>query len=284
MFELAAFVHLQRLESVPLPVLVSPDVVTIASGLATRFERAYTFLATLLSVKPEVRLLVLSPADWANYAHPAFPLYGLTHYDPARRLIITGVEVGADRNMEKKFRQSLAQAQLHEVTQVYGLRDGQLDLTAHLDTYLVHDLGHAFHLHANYCFPRRWLMEYFADLCAYTYLAACEPEQLSALATFPRALKSIGAEQWLLHTWADFDAYYGKSEMSVENYLWFHGHLFAVAQQEYGAAGQQALQQMWQTFVLGNIQEVSDEQLTAILKPIQPYLAQLLIGEVSGSR
>ncbi|MEZ4736562.1 MAG: hypothetical protein R3E79_56470 [Caldilineaceae bacterium] len=99
---------------------------------------------------------------------------------------------------------------------------------------------------------------------------------LPALETFPRAMGAIEAGHWPQHTLHDFDAYYGKSEMSIENYLWFHGYLFDAAQEEYQRAGAQALQQLWQTFVLGNIQEASDNELVMILEQNQPYLAQLI--------
>lgn len=279
MSNLPSYTNLQRLAINTLPIFASLKTDPSAIKLATRFAHAYPFLSTLLNATPAVGLLILSPADWSSYAHAAFPSYGLTHYDHKRQLIITGVEVGDFWQPLLDMMQRMTNAQQHELAQVYGLRNGWIDLTAHVDTYVVHDLGHAFHLQADYWFPRRWLMEYFADLCAYTYIAACEPAQLPALETFLRALKTTDAEPWPLRTLSDFDAYYGKSEMRIENYLWFHGHLFAVARQEYQAAGQQALQQMWQTFVLGNIQAVSDEQLTTILQPIQPHLAHLLTKE-----
>jgi hypothetical protein len=37
-----------------------------------------------------------------------------------------------------------------------------------VDTYVAHDLGHAFHLAREAWLPRRGLMELFTDLCAYT--------------------------------------------------------------------------------------------------------------------
>jgi hypothetical protein len=276
MIELTSFGSLQRLESLPLPILTSPDVAIIAVGLATRFVRAHTFLSELLAVTPEVGLLILSPTDWASYAHAAFPQYGLTHYDHDRRLVITGVQTSNFWQPALAIIQLAAQEQLHELAQVYGQPNGEINLTPHIDLYVVHDLGHAFHLHANSWFPRRWLMEYFADLCAYTYLALHEPDQLPALESLPRAMRAIQAAYWPLHTLRDFDAYYGKSELSIENYLWFHGHLFAVAQQEYQRAGAQALQQMWQIFVLGNLQKVADTELATLLERGQPHLAQLM--------
>lgn len=274
--ELTPYAALQRLDRFTLPIFTSVEIADKAMGMATRFVHAHAFLSDQFAIGPDVGLVILSPADWPRYAHAAFPQYGLTHYDHGRQMVITGISVGDFRQPALAAIQRLAPAHLPALSQVYGQPAGGIDLTSHVDLYVVHDLGHACHLHRDYWFPRRWLMEYFADLCTYTYIATHEPEQLPALQTFPQAMQAIPTAHWSLRTLQDFDAYYGKAEMSVENYLWFHGHLFAVAQQEYQRAGLQALQQLWQTFVVSNLQTVTDAQLLPILTTMQPHLVQLL--------
>jgi hypothetical protein len=119
-------------------------------------------------------------------------------------------------------------------------------------------------------------MEYFADLCSYTYIAVAEPEQLPVLETFPRALHAIDARQLPYHTWHDFETLYGDDNFSLENYLWYHGALFETAKRAYQAAGVQALERLWRGCALANVREISDDQLATLLQQLQPELAQML--------
>jgi len=64
--------------------------------------------------------------------------------------------------------------------------------------------------------------------------------------------------------------------MALENYLWYHGYLYEAAKQAYDAEGVQALQRMWEAFVVANVQEMDDDKLTEVLWHVQPALAQML--------
>lgn len=85
---------LQRLPAFPFPVYTSSTTAQQAHDLATRFTRAYDFFHEMLHSSPQVGLLVVSSDDWPRYS--TFPLYGLTHYDAAQRMVITGGEASGN--------------------------------------------------------------------------------------------------------------------------------------------------------------------------------------------
>jgi hypothetical protein len=274
MVDLDRYADLQRLDTSILPIIASPGLAASAEHFAARFERAFRFLSATLNIAPAVGLAVLSAADWPRYA--AIPIYAVTHYDYPRRMVVTAAESGTFWRPAIDFVQAHAPKILDDLRAVYGRPDGSIDLAKHIALWITHDLGHAFHLHAEYWFPRRWLMEYFADLCSYTYIAAVEPEQLPALETFMRALHAVEARHLPYHTWSEFERLYGDETFGLENYLWYHGHLYASAKRAYQAAGVQVLVRMWQGCVLADVREISDDQLANLLDQIQPELAQML--------
>jgi hypothetical protein len=274
MTDLEHYAGLQRLYTISRPVLASPDLAEVAEGFAARYERAYRFLSETLGVAPDVGLVVLSEADWPRDA--LIPTYGVTFYAYPHRMVVTAADSGTFWRPAIDLVRAHAPHLLQELQAVYGQPDGSIDLAAHIALWIAHDLGHAFHLDAEYWFPRRWLMEYCADLCCYTYVAAVEPAQLPALEVFPRALRAIDARHVRYHTLHDFEAQYDGGDWSNENYCWYHGFLFETAKQAYRAADVQALQRLWQAFVLANVREIADEQLAELLQHAQPELAQMM--------
>ncbi len=265
--------ELRVLPSFPFLVESSPDLVGHTQVLAQRFERAYRFMSETLAVTPPVGLRVLSASDWPTHALPAF-VYGLTYLDAKQGMVITG---GPDSTFWHAFVDTIAATApdlLGELRGAYGRADGRIDLTSHIECWIAHDLGHACHIHLDYWFPRVWLMEFFADLCLYSYLASHEPAFLPALETFPRLLSQLDAAHFPHHTLPDFDALYMKLDLA--NYLWYHGHLFEAARKAYASGGNGVLERLWHTFVVANVREVSDAELAQLLRLVQPEIAQML--------
>ena len=164
---------LQLLPELPFPVYATPGLEHAATTIARRFARAYRFLSETLETAPRAGLLVLSAGDWDR--HASVPAYGLTHYDYGRRMVIAPGHSSTFWHPVIDVVGAASAHLLEELRTVYAQPDGHIDLAAHIDLWAVHDLGHAFHLHVAYWFPRKWLMEFFADLCLYTYLATVEP-------------------------------------------------------------------------------------------------------------
>ena len=262
------------LHSFPLPVYASPALDQIAHPIATRFTRGYHFLRKALGASPQVGLLVLSSEDWLRYT--ALPVYGLTHYDLAQQMVITGGQPSTFWHLVLAMLAETSAQLLQELRAVYEQPDGQIDLAAHIDLWIVHDLGHAFHLQRSYWFPRRWLMELFADLCLYAYVVTEEPDRLSVLETFPHVMKKIQAGGLSAQALQDFETHY--LDMPLETYLWYHGHFFEQSKRMYTAAGVSALQNMWYSFVVNNVQDISDEDVIAMLKRIQPNIEATFVN------
>ena len=272
MAKVGRYEGLQLLPEFPFAAYANPGLEHTPTTIAERFARAYRFLSETLETAPSAGLLILSAGDWTR--HAAFPTYGLTHYDDGQRMVIAPGHPSTFWHPVIDVVGATSADLVEELRPVYGQPDGHIDLSSHIDLWVVHDLGHAFHLHVAYWFPRKWLMEFFADLCLYTYLATDEPDQLPALETFPHVMSKLPALQFRYRTLHDFEMQY--NDMGLENYLWYHGHLFAYAKRVYEAAGIAALQRMWQAFVLANVQEVSDAQLAELLQAVHPDLVQMI--------
>ena len=75
---------LPMLASAPVLVYASVGLGERAHTLATRFTHAYTFLTATL----DVRLALLSQADWPRFT--ASPYYGAVFYDYPQRTVIAG--------------------------------------------------------------------------------------------------------------------------------------------------------------------------------------------------
>jgi hypothetical protein len=148
-------------------------------------------------------------------------------------------------------------------------------LTRHIEWWIIHDLGHAFHLHLDYRFPRVWLMEFFADVCLYTYVASHEPAYLPALEILPRVLSRLKPTHFHYRTLAEFDTQY--INMELMNYLWYHGHFFEQARRAYAQVGSSLLDRFWHTFVLAKVQEIPDSELALRLQQIEPGIAQMML-------
>jgi hypothetical protein len=267
----ARYEGLLELDIAGLHAFCSPGAVRPALRVAGRCAAAQRVLARLFGFPIVPELLILSRSDWPGRA--AFPTYGVTHYDLPRRAIVAPGEPADFWTPVLELLERAAPEQLPLLRAVYGDRAGRPDLTAHVDTWVAHDLGHAYHLDRGAWLPRRWLMELFADLCAYNALAQAEPAALPALLTLPRALCRVGPEALPLSSLAEFEAHYGGEALDVATYLWYHGRLFRLAEQLHGALGERALQQLWAVFVVPGVSDVGDAELVALLAQVSPLLA-----------
>jgi hypothetical protein len=260
---------LQRLAEFSCPIYVSAELHSTARPQAVRFEQAFRFLGETFDTTPPIGLMILSVEDWSAHAHLAFSEYGITHYDPDRGMVITGGQPAA---FWQSLLDSLAAESaglLKELRDAYGQPDGRIDLSRHIDLWIVHDLGHTFH----YQFPRRWLMEFFADFCLYDYVAGLEPAQFPALMTLPRVMTKRRTDPFRCRTLSDFEREY--IDMGLDNYLWYHGLFFAWAERLYTAAGVMLLERLWRTFVGPSVSEMSDSHLIEALGQVNPDLAQM---------
>jgi hypothetical protein len=109
---------LQNLEGCPFPVLFSADARTRTKSVAARCERAHRYLRGVLGFNPNLRLLVLSPADWTD--HTNVQPYGMPHFIGADTIVV-GAETGDFfKSITLMLDKILTSAQRAEMEAVYG--------------------------------------------------------------------------------------------------------------------------------------------------------------------
>src|SRR5215208_4559659 len=155
---------LQHIDGYPFPVLFSVSTQARAKRVAARCERAHQYLKGMLGFDPTLRLLVLSPEDWAEYA--AVQTYGMPHSAEGETLIVGARTAEFFQSIGRMLDDVVAPEQRAEMESIYGTVDGQPNMTPFADLLVVHELGHLFHEQAPFDFPRLWLMEHFERLYA----------------------------------------------------------------------------------------------------------------------
>lgn len=265
---------LPQLAEFRIPVYASKQVHPQAQALANRFEQAYLYLKNRLDIPLEIRLALLSEQDWPHYVHS--PIYGAAVYDYPHRTIVTGAEPTTFWQPIVARLEREAPALHKRLTSVYRAPGAIIDLNPHIELWMIHDLGHACHLHDGYWFPRKWLMELFATLCLYTYIADREPHLLPVAETFLLVLHQLPAQLVEHRSLTDFEARY--TALPLDNYLWFSGHFMESARELYAQFGRDALTRVWRMFVLGKIGDVSDRELQQQMMKADPAIATSLLA------
>lgn len=262
----------------PFPVLASSGTEPTARTIATRTARAYSFLGEVLSTTPEIALLVLSPADWAP--RTTIP-YGVANVSKGNLIVPGETGDAAWRELADLLLGARADV-IAAARRVYGTpvgTGGALDLGSFWDLLSIHELGHAFSGQANVRFRRKWLGEFFANLCLHAYVATVEPDLLPALETLPRLVVGLGGGAYAHHSLAEFeDLYFGVGKM---NYFWYQFHLQVEVKHVFDAMGLQGMQRLFAAFRLprGSAPEgtVSRDQLVDQLhQQVHPRMAQVL--------
>ena len=242
---------LAALPGFPFEVHTSASTREQAGRLADRCARAYSYLGEMLAFRPRYALVVLNRADWSERA--SNPLYGMPYYS-AGNLFLAGEPSDLISRLEE-VAGSAPPAAAQVLGQVYGT--GADRLVPFADLLIVHELAHAFHDGVPFVFPRSWLMELFANMALYVFVAAKEPDQRLYLETLPR----VALEHRLLKPVARdlryFEAFYPYIEPLT--YMWYQFRLTMMAKDLVDAAGPNVLRRLWDAFAL------SDEQLAGVL-------------------
>ena len=132
--------------------------------------------------------------DWDAVA--AIPIYGMPESVPGR--IVTSPEPAQWwQDYWDSLRPDLPAPALDKVTQAYGRPP---DFTIMADLVAVHELTHLFHdIHPVTWaseFPEIWVMELFANLGMYGYVATHHPEHLPLLHSLTGATLAAGTAPW----------------------------------------------------------------------------------------
>jgi hypothetical protein len=242
---------LDSLPGYPFEVHTSASTREQAGRLAGRCARAYSYLGDMLAFRPRCALVVLSRADWAQRASNS--AYLMPYYD-AGNLFLTGEPSDLTARLEEVAGSAPAQA-AQDLDRVYGTGPGRL--ASFVDLIVVHELAHAFHDGVPFVFPRSWLMELFADMALYAFVAAEEPGRRPQLETLPRVTLEHGLLKPVARDLRYFEAYYPYIEPLT--YVWYQFRFTMMAKDLVDAAGPDVLRRLWDAFAL------SDDQLAGVL-------------------
>jgi hypothetical protein len=242
---------LDSLPGFPFEVRTSASTREQAGLLAGRCARAYSYLAELLAFRPRCALVVLNRADWAERA--SNPSYVMPYYN-AGNLFLTGEPSGLTAFLEEAT-DAAPPAAARELEQIYGT--GADRLMPFADMLVVHELAHAFHDGVPFVFPRSWLMELFADMALYAFVAAEEPDRRLDFETLPRVALEYGLLKPVARDLRYFEAFYPYIEPLT--YVWYQFRFTMMAKGVVDAAGPDVLRRLWEAFAF------SDERLAGVL-------------------
>jgi hypothetical protein len=221
-----------------VPTFASAGLERRATAIAGIAGSSSDYLAALLEHRPEMQVLVLSEADWAERGR--VPLYGLPNAD-AGTLVVAGTEAG----WWSELALMAGDDRQAEVATVYGGPDGNTHLGDFFDLVAVHEVAHLF-CEGMLVFPRMWLGELFANLALHAWVAQRAPDSLDTLTTLPR-LAALGSGEEFEHRSRDeFERLY--SSVGGPNYVWYQFRLQVAAAELFDSVGEVAVQRLFDAF------------------------------------
>jgi hypothetical protein len=257
---------LTELPGTSFPVYVSDGTEERARQIAERCRSARHFLGVTFDFELQLRVLVLNPEHWREYA--TFPVYGMPHYTDAQTLAVAGEDNDFWQSMAPPVDALLPQA-AEVMRAAYGQTDGSIDLSLFFDLLAVHEMGHLCHLQASLQFPRRWLMELFCNICLHAYVVAREPQKVLALEAFPSVIAGGEVSQLRYRSLADFERLY--TDVGPHNYGWYQCRFHVAAKDIYNAGGVEALKRLWKVFLISN-----EELAVQLRDDVHPAVARVL--------
>jgi hypothetical protein len=224
-----------------LPTYASVGVEARARAVGRIAESACDYLATLLGVRPEVQVLVISEADWPSRGRAE--LFGLPNAGEG-----TLVVAGEDAAWWSDLASMAGAAGAREVAAVYRSNSGDLDLGPFFDLVTVHEVAHLFAEPA-VRFPRHWLSELFANLCLHAWVERRAPASLPTLLTLPRLAAGAAADGFEFRTRKAFEESY--DAIPGPNYVWYQFRLQVEAAALFQAGGEDSVRRLFDRFRVG---------------------------------
>jgi hypothetical protein len=221
-----------------VPTFASAGLERRATAIAGIAGSSSDYLAALLEHRPEMQVLVLSEADWAEKGR--VPLYGLPNAE-AGTLVVAGTEAG----WWSELALMAADDRQAEVATVYGGPDGSIQLGDFFDLVAVHEVAHLF-CEGMLVFPRMWLGELFANLALHAWVAQRAPDSLDTLTTLPRLAGLGSGEEFEHRSRDDFERLY--SSVGGPNYVWYQFRLQVAAAELFDSVGEVAAQRLFDAF------------------------------------
>ncbi len=254
--------ELRSLEGYGFDVRYSPGLEARTRAIAGQVASVIEQMAPRLGVTPEVELLVLAEADWAD--HTRFPVYGMPHILGGRTLIVAG----EDNPMWQGFLPdpaSLAEADAEAVRAVYRDASGAPTAAPFFDLLAIHELGHAFTAQGGIEVQRLWLGEFLPNLILHVWAEEAAPELLPALTTLPDLWVAAGPGDHPFTSLAELEANYVRiGQEHPDNYGWYQGRWHQGARRLYDAGGGAMLDRLWEA-LRDTPEPLDDEALIELL-------------------
>jgi len=261
-----AYPTLSPLEGFPFPVLVSRGSEERGRSIATRTARALTWLGHVTGKERRPTLVVADEQDWPSVCE--VPIYGMMFSIPDK-LGTSPTPARWWQEYVDALRPQLSAPASTALAQTFG---DPPDFTDIADLIITHEATHLFHQIDPVTwaseFPSDWVMELFANLGMYGYLATHEPDQLRLLTAIVDATIDAGHDIWNLQDLARM----GQSmQTSVTNYVWYEFRLIRYAEQLWNACGEGVLRDYHR--LLGH-PELSHSKIVARLSQLDPAVAE----------
>ena len=221
-----------------VPTFASAGLEDRAAAIAGIAGSSFDYLAGLLGHRPEVQVLVLSEADWAEKGRVS--LFGLPNAESGT-LVVAGTEAGWWSEL-LLMAGDRGQA---ELTTVYGEPDGSLHLGDFFDLVAVHEVAHLF-CEGMVVFPRLWLGELFANLALHAWVTQRAPGSLDTLTALPRLAAMGSGEEFEHRSRDEFERLY--TSIGGPNYVWYQFRLQVAAADLFDEMGEVAVRRLFEAF------------------------------------
>ncbi|RYG54115.1 MAG: hypothetical protein EOO01_02460 [Chitinophagaceae bacterium] len=254
--------QLRVLKSGSFPVHFSQGHEGRARSIQARIGKAMEYFEELVDFHPDITVMVLNEEDWKE--HTTIPMvYGMPHYtENNQRLFLTAT----DNPFWKSFIPpvNLLPADLAKaITSAYRNDKGELSMQSFFDLLALHELSHAFQFQAGLNVQRKWMGEVFANIFLHTYIAAEEPEMLSALTVFPKMVIESGSKEYSYTTLDELEKNYVLiATKHPKNYGWFQSRWHTAAADVYNEGGVESTKKLWKALRLEKKNLNDDEFLT----------------------
>jgi hypothetical protein len=221
-----------------VPTFASAGLENRAAAVAGIAGSSLDYLAGLLGHRPEVQVLVLSEADWAEKGRT--PLFGLPNAE-AGTLVVAGTEA----EWWSELAPLAGDDGQADLAVVYGGPDGRLHLGDFFDLLAVHEVAHLF-AEGMVVFPRMWLGELCANLALHAWVVLRAPDSMDALMTLPRLAALSPGEEFEHRSRSEFERLYGT--IGGPNYAWYQFRLMAAAAELFDSLGESAVRRLFDAF------------------------------------
>ncbi|WP_025763706.1 hypothetical protein [Dyadobacter tibetensis] len=262
--------ELNELTGFTIKAYYSPGNEDRARRIVGQCESALKYVQGLVYFMPEVRVFVLSPEHWKEYA--TFPLYGMPHYTADNRLVVAS----EDNDFWRSFIPPLDEipSELAEkIKSTYTTGHGSVSTMAFFDLLALHELGHGFHQQGGLTMQRLWMQELFCNIMLHIYIAENEPEKLPALTVFPDMVVASRTSDYEYTSLADFERLY--DNMDPENYGWYQCRLHVAGKDIYEGGGASVFVKLWK-LLKAHSSPLSDEHLVELLnEAVSPEIADV---------